>query len=248
MVRIRRYEIVARAIVLFGIGIGININSFGGQLAFAEDTNQSSQEPKKIEVQKLRQDYWEGGEKSESEVIQNRAYTKAHSFELNALGGVVFSDPFLANTLLGARIAYNISDTWAIHAMGWKDFVSPSDAANTFAKTAGYEALTNPPDYFYGLGVDFTPIYGKLSFFGSYILHYDLGINAGAGVTGTSTGNDFTPYVGLSQKIYLTSHLSIGLDYHLMAYSENIPVHDSTTQFNRVNWSNVITLNLGVFY
>ncbi len=206
----------------------------------------------KIDVEGLRKKYWSQGEKGEMAIIQNRQYTKAHHLELGITGGSISSDPFLSVYSLGGSLGYYFSESFAVEAIGWKSFSSYSSAFNTLQSNQGLTVQTNPPQGFAGLGVVYSPIYGKLSLLGSAILHFDLNLKAGAGLTFTDNGNYLTPYAGIGQRLYLTHALSLTFDYKLMYYSERLQLNTAAgapIMFGtHNNWSNVLELGFGFLF
>ena len=203
----------------------------------------------RVNVESIKEKYWAQGEQKELSVVQNRKYTKDNKFELAAFGGLIFSDPFLSVKMAGASFGYHINEYFAVHALGWRHFVNPSNALQTFESTRGATTNTNKPRAYYGAEVTGSLLYGKLSLIGRKILHYDFHLLGGAGITNTETGNYVTPHAGVGQQVYLTDAVSLRLDYRLMAYRENIEEKVIPTKIGQVvgqrwNWTNVITLGV----
>jgi outer membrane beta-barrel protein len=225
------------------------------QPTFAEDAKTAEKPAEgqtsndRVNVDSIKEKYWAQGEQKELTVVQNRMYTKDNKFELGAFGGLLFSDPFLSIKTGGASFGYHINEYFAVHLFGWKHFVNPSGALNTFEATRGATTNTNKPRAYGGAEVAGSILYGKLSLIGRKIMHYDFHLLGGAGVTMTETGNYATPHVGLGQQVYLTDAVSLRLDYRLMAYRENIEEKVIPTKIGQVvgqrwNFTNSITFGL----
>ncbi len=217
------------------------------------DSGQSGEKSEKIDIDKLRNKYWAQGKDGDLAIIQNRQYSKAHRLELSLIGGFVSTDPFLSVRALGGSLSYYIKETWAIEAVGWKSFVSNSSANDSLQQVLGANVLLNRPQWFAGLGVWYIPIYGKLSLFENAILHFDLGLTAGVGFTGTDSGTDFTPYLGIGQRLYLTKSLSLKFEYKIMRYNEQVPKNVNpgsgiSGTADRTNLSEAILLGVGFLF
>src|SRR4051812_39178086 len=63
-----------------------------------------------VEIDKIKDKYWAGDEKTEVGVVQNRLYSKARKFELGVDYSVLNSDPFLSASTLGGALGYNVSE------------------------------------------------------------------------------------------------------------------------------------------
>lgn len=202
-----------------------------------------------LDVSKVTEKYWAQGKDSELGVVQNRKYSNAKRFEFDFLTGIVSTSPFLSVKHFGASLGYHFSEYFSLHATYWKHSVSSSDAYNTFKQQVpGVNLATNPPKAFYGLQGNWNILYGKASLFGSHIIYVDLFLLGGAGITDTSTGKNFTPFVGIGQKIHLNSFMALHFDYRLMSYSETILSSTGTSSVRQTNTTDVVTLGVGLFY
>jgi outer membrane beta-barrel protein len=210
-------------------------------------------QPENADVGAIKEKYWARGDENELGVVQNRLYSKSHKVELGFFGGLTSSDPFLNTKQLGGSLGYHISELWAVHALAWKSFTSPSSAQTELSKDLG-GALpdTNEPQAFYGGEVGFSPIYGKLSLMGSSIIYYDFHLLAGGGATKTQSGTYMTPLAGLGQQIWVANWMSLRIDYRLMTYQEDVlekntgaptPV-GGVVEAGRRNWTNTVTLGV----
>lgn len=207
----------------------------------------------KVNVDAIKEKYWARGDEMELGVVQNRTYTKARKFELGIFGGIISSDPFLDIKSGGLSFGYHFNEYFGVNVLGWRSFVSPSAALRTFETTRGATTNTNEPKYFYGAEGSASLIYGKLSFVGSAILHYDLHLLLGAGITNTESGNNPTGIMGIGQQLYIANAFSVRIDYRLMPYHESIREKVITNKLGtevgtRMNWSNSVTLGLTMLF
>jgi outer membrane beta-barrel protein len=205
-----------------------------------------------VDVSKLKQRYWQQTNSSDVDVVQNRTYKKSGHVELSVFGGFVFNDPFLSIHNYGGSIGYHLSEYYSIHAVAWKYSVSNSSAYNTLLGTQSVVANTNAPSSFVGGELHGSLLYGKLSFAGDAIIHYDLHLIGGAGMTNTANGNYVTPVAGIGQQMFLGERCSFNVDFRVTPYHENIVSSDPTNNPGQVvdsreNWSDTITLGLSLF-
>ena len=138
-----------------------------GSFAHAQ---QPAPQGESVEVEKIKEKYWAKGNETELGVVQNRLYSNAGKWEIGALGGFVSSDPFLSVKNFGVSAGYYFNPYFALHAVGWKDLASGSEALGAFEKTSGFTANTNKPKLFYGVQASGDFLYGKLSFLGKMII------------------------------------------------------------------------------
>ena len=223
--------------------------------AFAEPAKEApaatpSAEGEAVDVSKVTEKYWAQGKDTELGVVQNRKYTSEHRMEFDIFTGTVSTDPFLSVHHYGGSIGYHFNQYFSLHAIAWRDSVSNSDAYNSFqAQTANSVGLdTNRPRGFYGIQANENFLYGKASFFGKMIIYVDLFVLGGVGMTDTTTGNDFTPFVGIGQKIHLNQFMALHLDYRIMAFSETVPSASGGASHDRSNTTDVVTFGLCFFY
>lgn len=209
----------------------------------------------KVNVDTIKEKYWARGDETELGVVQNRLYSKAHRFEAQLFTGIVASDPFLSIKNYGLALGYHFNEYIGVSAIGWRNMVSDSSALDTFRTftAGGASANTNQPRSFLGGEVTGSFLYGKLSLVGKAIIYYDMHLSAGAGLTFTESGNNFTPMLGLGQQVYLNKNFSIRIDYRLQRYVETIREKTITSQLGndkgkRINFGNVITLGVTYFF
>ncbi len=71
-------------------------------------------------------------------------------------------------------------------------------------------------------------------------------------MTQTETGNEFSPLVGIGEKIHLNAYLCLHLDYRIMQYHEQINSKNPSTLGqpvgSRTNTSDAVLLGLDFSY
>lgn len=112
-------------------------------------------------------------------VIHDRKYTKAKRFELGLDFGTIYNNPFFDSVSYGGRAAYHFTEYLAVDAFynsthSW--FGSEANRLNkffedyNFPNTAPYIKTVS----YGGMGVKWSPVYGKLALFRSHIIYFDL--------------------------------------------------------------------------
>lgn len=222
-----------------------------GQGASQSGNASNPQEAEDLDVNKIKKRYWSRGDEADMDVVQNRLYSKAGKIEIGAFGGVINSDPFLSVYNAGVTVGYHFTEALGVDAIAWRSFWGPSSALNTLTQQTGRGADINPPGGLVGGEVNWSVLYGKLSLLGAEIIHYDLHLLGGAGMTNTANGNYLTGIVGIGQQFYLNQFTTLNLDFRLTPYHENIVDQVSTLSptygqviGSQMNWANTITLGI----
>jgi outer membrane beta-barrel protein len=210
--------------------------------------------PRETEVQSVKEDYWSRTADGEVEVVQNRNYSKKGRVSLQAGVGSVSADPFLSIKSFSGAIGYHFTEELGLTFIGRKYQVGESsylkELQQGLVTGVASTANTNRPKSFLGAELEYSPLYGKISFGGASVVHYDMHLLAGLGVTDTESGNVTTPSVGLGPQFYLSQSLALRMDYRLSVYKETIPERVLTTRTNageRTNFSHQVSLGLVLF-
>lgn len=142
------------------------------------------------------------------EVVQPRAVSKARALELTASVGVIPNDAFLVYVPVGLRIAYHLSERWALElsgcyqpaaSTGLREFLEESDVQLRATLRERQQLRAS-------VGVLWAPAYGKLSL-GGGVLHFDGFLSGGAGIV--RTGEE--PALRLRAAVRPDLHLGLGL-------------------------------------
>lgn len=221
----------------------------------ADSAQSSPAASEEVDVEGIKKKYWATGDESELGVVQNRLYSKARRFNLGVSGGTIIGDPFLTTQTYGVNAGYHFSEYFGLNLMYWKLPTSKSEALKTFEAPprSGATANTNYPKSFYGGELSYSPLYGKLSLVGKSIIYYDFHLLGGGGITRTETGNYATGLVGAGQRFYLSSFMSLRVDYRVLGYKENIKEKGITTQIgqdrgDRMAWNHSISIGIDFFF
>jgi outer membrane beta-barrel protein len=226
-----------------------------GAEAKAPASTKKAPSPRDVEVDTVKDAYWNRTAEGDVEVVQNRQYSKLHRLSLRAEAGAVSSDPYLSVKSVGGAVGFHFTESLGVSAIYRKFVVGKSSYYDELKKglvtNLPSDANTNEPSSFIGGELSWSPLYGKISLSGSSIVHYDAHLLLGAGMTDTETGSSFTPTVGLGPEFYLGNSVALRLDYRLAIYKESIPdkISPATRAIagDRTNYSHMIALGLELF-
>jgi outer membrane beta-barrel protein len=212
------------------------------------------QQGERLDVDRIRRNYWNRGEENDSRVVQNRLYSKAHKPEFGLFAGSISGDPFLTSKQVGFTAGFHFTEYLGLFGVFWKTFTTGSAALDFLEQQLHTTTNSNMPRDYKGTEVMWSPIYGKLSVLGDVIIHYDLHLLGGVGLTGNETGNNFTLSLGIGQQVYVNRHLALRVDYRLMRFDEGLirknPLAPDFGQvvLSRTNFSDVITAGIDVLF
>jgi outer membrane beta-barrel protein len=119
--------------------------------------------------------------------VQRKGFIKAHRFEIAPQLSLSVNDPFYQKFGGGLRVAYSLHDSFALALRGTYFTPYRTDAVRE-GKLAYQSQLLS--SQLYGLAMVngiWSPVYGKASFLGKNIIHFDLFLSAGFGLVWTAT-------------------------------------------------------------
>ena len=148
--------------------------------------------------------------------VQRKGFLKRHRFEIGLDLPASLNDPFYEKVGVGGRIAYNFEDSFAVALRGAYYWSIRTDAVRE-GNLAFESQLLNSRIYGQAMvdGV-WSPVYGKVAWLGSQIVHFDMYLLAGLGAVWSSTslaprseGPHVATDVGLGIRFYPRSWLAL---------------------------------------
>lgn len=120
-------------------------------------------------------------------VLQRRLYPTDGEFQLSLYVGAIPNDPFLRYFPVGLRAGYWVGESISIELSG--SFIGPirseSDLAEFLSQTSEIDVFLRDEQIWRANVVAlWSPIYGKFSFLGTKLAHFDWYFGAGFGVAG----------------------------------------------------------------
>lgn len=168
-------------------------------------------------------------------VIQKRYLPRTERFQAYVGPAMTLNDPWF--NILGAsfKLGYNFTETWGIE--GNYSFMSTD---KTMAlKELGKENSITAENFvyiknYYTLGVNWTPLYGKMTWLNEKIVYYDIYFTAGFGSTEIQSGlKEDTFNIGAGQIFSITKAYAFRWDLS-WNFFEAKQVNSSQGTFNNV--------------
>ena len=155
--------------------------------------------------------------------VRNRNVSKAGTFSIYSLGGIVVNNPFFTNIAIGGTLGYHFNEFHSINLFGAYMFSSPTKYANQIIEDPTLTSGNNeylkdfksfPQAKILALGIyEFSPLYGKMSFTKNMVLNIDLLFSVGAGTIIFETSSPLPAFtVGLGQRFYFGKNWGLRFD------------------------------------
>ncbi len=145
--------------------------------------------------------------------VQDRDFIKAGRFELAPLGGWYGSDLFASTWTAGGNLSYFMTEEFGVE-LGF--FYSrthvPLVEIIEEQEGASYLAENDFDTYTYLGHLIWSPVHGKLRWFGASIVHFDLHFALGTGMTRNQLNRGLTYSGGFGMRIFFTKWLAFRWD------------------------------------
>jgi outer membrane beta-barrel protein len=150
-------------------------------------------------------------------VVRPQLYSSNDKFEISPTVGYVSNDPYNRIIIPGAMVDIHFGERSAIDIHGGYGLYSGKQLLSQVNQKIGHDPdVVSRPKFFLTGNYMWTPIYGKINAFGEVVLHYDLFVLAGAGVT--SDEIEITNAAGVSTfttKVFPATDFSLGQRFYL---------------------------------
>jgi outer membrane beta-barrel protein len=148
--------------------------------------------------------------------VQRKGFLKRHRFEVGLDLPATLNDPFYEKVGVGGKLAYNFDESFAVALRGTYFWSLRTNAVRE-GNLAFESQLLN--SHVYGqvmLDGVWSPVYGKVAWLGSQIVHFDMYLLAGLGGVWSSTslaprseGPHIATDLGLGIRFYPRSWLAL---------------------------------------
>jgi outer membrane beta-barrel protein len=143
--------------------------------------------------------------------LQKKDFLKALRHEVNLYGGLLMSDVMGKAPKVGVSYAFHFNEDLALEAsFAWAKF--SSTLSKPLSRATGYDVLPAHDARLYLGSLVWDPFHGKFILTGATIVHFDLFVRVGAGVTDSRTSRGLTYLIGGGIRLYLLSWLSLRLE------------------------------------
>jgi outer membrane beta-barrel protein len=193
-------------------------------------------------------------------VLMKRDYSVKNKIEVSLFGGLSVDDIFTQHYTAALTVDYHIDEAFALEAMWmtskvpfmmcdevagsdpteyedcagvrWHEYTDAYDNIHQDAKLSPSNADLAMISNYLGLNVQFSPIYGKFSFFKLGLVHADFYVSAGGGMATTEyqrpnkhwvdTGTYFVGNFGLGFRIFLARWFALRLDVRDFTFAARV--------------------------
>jgi outer membrane beta-barrel protein len=122
--------------------------------------------------------------------VQRKGFMKKGRFEVAPLFALTVNDAFFQKFGYGLRLAYNLHDSFAVAVRGARYTKYRTDNVREGKIAFQSQLLESDIEQQVMLGGVWSPIYGKASFLGKHIVHFDLFLSAGFGQVWSATSGE----------------------------------------------------------
>ncbi len=148
--------------------------------------------------------------------VQRKGFLKRHRFELGVDVPATVNDAFYQKVGVGGRLAYHFEDSFALAVRGAKYWQLKTDHVREGQLAFSSQALNSQVYWLAMADGMWSPVYGKIAWLGSRIVHFDMYLLAGFGGVSTATsvaprneGLHIAADVGAGVRFYPTSWLAL---------------------------------------
>lgn len=158
-------------------------------------------------------------------VIQQRPFLRRLRAEVAPLMGVALNETITNHFFVGGEAKFHIIENLSVGA-GYKHYFG---ATNDLYKEIQDDFFAFPEKaiikWYAGGNVAYVPLYGKFALFNSWVIHYDVSLIAGFGVTKTNSLH-FTGSFGACSRFFVTKWLTVNWELRDYIYNENFDSGD----------------------
>ena len=159
--------------------------------------------------------------KRKQRTSRDRLFQQTNRHELTAWGGYYVSDLFDGTYIIGGAYTYHMTEDFAVEATGALTKYTSAGGAElerTFAVLQGKEQDVT---IFEALLV-WAPLHAKMRFFADSIVHFDVFLDAGAGVVDSALSTGVAGTGGLGFKFFFGHATALRFDFRDHVYQMNL--------------------------
>lgn len=167
----------------------------------------------------------------EMQVVQKLWVPRAGRVEtLGQLGIGLGGDTYVRNRFMGLGALYHMNDTWAVGVSGqyYWNTLTPEGEAMVRQALADYEQNPSDPQsqipqvnylrYQTQAFVQWSPLYGKLSWLGRGVSQFNVYTQLGVGQVALANGSSVSPMAGLGMAVWMSPRWSARIEGYWQNY------------------------------
>jgi outer membrane beta-barrel protein len=144
--------------------------------------------------------------------VQRRHSRKTGRFSVVPTYSLTVNDPLVTTHTAGGSLYYHLAEGFAFVLGGDLTLMTQKNDYVDLLRTEERLVLAEPtPAATAGLGISYSPIYGKVALFSDWVVHYDVFLEGRAGLTDIDGGWKPTGIFGIGGRVYLGQALSIDI-------------------------------------
>jgi outer membrane beta-barrel protein len=194
----------------FALGLGAWLPA----AALAEESAPPTEAAEAAPAPGPAEDPLSGELKGSIRIVQQRPFLHAPRVEVQVGAGLGVNDTMFQHYLLTATGRLHLTEAWSVAATYEQYFGLTSTLYEQV--TESFEVFPEPSliKLYAGLDAAYAPIYGKLTWFGDAVVHFDLYLLVGGGITLTSRHQEPKPTFtfGAGWRVIATRWLTASLE------------------------------------
>jgi outer membrane beta-barrel protein len=167
-------------------------------------------------------------------VLQRRPFLKTERFELAPMIGYNVNDPLVNYATITADMNYHLNEEMALGLRSSYTINSETTSFDELVQDYSLFPKISRPLWSTSAHFQYTPLYGKLSAFGSWIFPWELYTRAGAGWLQTFIAGHVFVTAGAGQRFFLNRWLTFNIDVDYQVFQETFNTNESVLLSNLV--------------
>ena len=191
-----------------------------GSLDFLKDDQAviPTSKPKKLTPAELKRA--EEEENKRVWVFQRRVFLKSDRFEISPLVGLNINDPLIDLITVGGDLNYYLNEQVGIGIRASRTLNRETSKFDEVIENYGVLPKISRPIWSASLNFQYIPIYGKFSFFSTWIFPWELYTRAGVGWIQTFLDGHVLINAGVGQRFFMNRWLTFNLDLDYQVFQE----------------------------
>ena len=151
--------------------------------------------------------------------VTHRAFTKAGRFQIMPAVGISLNDPFFHYTMPTLGLSYHLFETFAI-GLSAEYYGALSSQVQVTGGAVLPTPTFNKPSYAARVEVEWSPLYGKISWLAEGVLHFDTYLSLGGGIVGVTSGNSSLGVsLAIGQHYFLNEWIALRFELREQVYN-----------------------------
>jgi len=212
----------------------------------------------KVDITDIEQKYW-APKDTDFSVVQNRTYAKERRYSVSLQYGPQINDANEEGNTLGLSANYFFKERWGVELSYLKANMHENDSTRKLGEFGG----GIKPDHarfqgYKGIGLNWVPIYAKMSFLNSKIIYFDFAVTPHLGMVdydqtrdprkGNVTRKSALSYgVDLTQYYFFSNHFAFRADFKNKWYKEDVSSYTTGAGVSSRN-TRITTILLGATF